>query len=64
MPQVNAKPKPTTQRREREREARRQLILDAAKIVFAERGFLNATMEEIAERCERGCRHALSLLPE
>ena len=52
MPQVNAKPKPTTQRREREREARRQLILDAAKIVFAERGFLNATMEEIAERCE------------
>jgi AcrR family transcriptional regulator len=52
MPQVNAKPKPTTQRREREREARRQLILDAAKIVFAERGFLNATMEEIARRCE------------
>ncbi len=52
MPQITAKPKPTTRRREREREARRQLILDAAKIVFAERGFLNATMEEIAERCE------------
>lgn len=45
-------PKPTTIRRERERQARRRSILDAAKVVFAQRGFLNATMEEIAERCE------------
>lgn len=44
--------KPTAARRERERGARRQLILDAAKSVFDERGFLNATMEEIAERSE------------
>lgn len=52
MPATTAKPKPTAIRREREREARRKSILDAAKSVFAERGFLNATMEEIAERCE------------
>lgn len=44
--------KPTTRRRERERQARRQLILDAAKAVFAERGFLNATVEEIAAHSE------------
>lgn len=49
-PKANAKP--TAARRERERSARRQLILDTAKIVFAERGFLNATVEEIAERAE------------
>lgn len=49
---VKSKPKPTTARRERERSARRQLILDVAKAVFAERGFLNATVEEIAERSE------------
>lgn len=46
------KPKSTAMRREREREARRQLILRAAKSVFAERGFLNTTIEEIAGRCE------------
>lgn len=46
------KMKSTTQRRERERDARRQAILAQAKSVFAERGFLNATVEEIAERAE------------
>lgn len=46
------KPKPTAARRERERQTRRQLILDVAKDVFARRGFLSTTMEEIAERCE------------
>ncbi|MFQ5433411.1 MAG: TetR/AcrR family transcriptional regulator [Anaerolineae bacterium] len=44
--------KPTATRRQREREARRQLILDAAKAVFADRGFQNATVEEIANRAE------------
>lgn len=44
--------KPTAQRRERERDARRKAILEQAKIVFAKRGFLNATVEEIAERAE------------
>ncbi len=42
----------TAKRRERERGARQQLILDAAKSVFAERGFLNTTVEEIAARAE------------
>lgn len=44
--------KPTHRRRERERDARRQLILNTAKTVFAERGFLNTTVEEIAGRAE------------
>ncbi len=44
--------KPTHRRRERERDARWRLILDTAKTVFAERGFFNATVEEIAERAE------------
>ncbi|MFQ5401091.1 MAG: TetR/AcrR family transcriptional regulator [Anaerolineae bacterium] len=46
------KPKPTATRRQREREARRRLILDSAKAVFAERGFQNATVEEIANQAE------------
>jgi len=44
--------KPTATRRQREREARRRLILDSAKAVFAERGFQQATVEEIANRAE------------
>ncbi len=44
--------KPTAARRQRERKARQRLILDSAKAVFAERGFLNATVEEIAGRAE------------
>jgi AcrR family transcriptional regulator len=44
--------KPTARRRERERDARRRLILDTAQKVFAERGFFNATVEEIAARAE------------
>jgi len=54
MPTTAMKPQPksTATRRERERETRRQLILDTAKDVFAKRGFLSATMEEIAEQCE------------
>ena len=41
-------------RRDRERLARRQAMLDAAIAVFAERGFAAATMDEIAERAEFG----------
>ncbi|NNE70602.1 MAG: helix-turn-helix transcriptional regulator, partial [Rhodothermales bacterium] len=41
-------------RRERERLARRREILDAARTVFAERGFVGATLEEIASRAEFG----------
>ena len=41
-------------RKERERLARRREIIHAAQAVFAEKGFENATLEEIAERAEFG----------
>lgn len=41
-------------RRERERLMRRQLMLDAARAVFAEKGYSNATLEEVAARAEFG----------
>lgn len=40
------------ERREREREERRQAILDAAERVFFDRGPVNATMEEVAQAAE------------
>ncbi len=42
----------TPERREREKQKRRQEILDAAKKVFAGRGFKGATIEEIAAEAE------------
>jgi len=39
-------------RRERERQRHRQEVLEAAEAVFAEKGYHNATMQEIAERAE------------
>src|SRR4051794_36597959 len=39
-------------RRIREKEARRQQILEAARSVFFEKGFDSATIEEIAQRTE------------
>lgn len=42
----------TSQRREREREARRQEIIEAAEEVMRERGFWCTTMEEVAARAE------------
>ena len=45
---------PSLTRREREREARRDAMLDAALAVFAEKGFEGATVDEIAERAEFG----------
>ena len=39
-------------RRERERERHRQEVLEAAEAVFAEKGFHDATVQEIAERAE------------
>ena len=47
-------PDPVPTRREREREARRQAMLDAARTVFAEKGYENARLDEIAERAEFG----------
>ncbi|MBI2525821.1 MAG: TetR/AcrR family transcriptional regulator [Candidatus Rokubacteria bacterium] len=42
----------TQRRRERERLARREQIVEAAKEVFGEKGFMAATAEEIARRAE------------
>lgn len=39
-------------RKERERQSRREEMLDAAKQVFAERGYARATLHEIAQRAE------------
>ncbi|MDH7515524.1 MAG: helix-turn-helix domain-containing protein [Bacteroidota bacterium] len=44
----------TLTRKERERLARRREIVEAARAVFASRGFAEATLEEIAERAEYG----------
>ncbi len=41
-------------RRERERLMRRQEILQAARAVFAEKGYTNATLDEVAQRAEFG----------
>lgn len=42
----------TSRRREREREARRQEIVDAAEEVMRERGFWCTTMDDVAARAE------------
>jgi AcrR family transcriptional regulator len=44
----------TAKRKEREREARRESILDAAGRVFAMKGFHAATLDEIADQAELG----------
>lgn len=41
-------------RKERERHARRELIIDVAEQILQEQGFESVTMEEIAERAELG----------
>lgn len=41
-------------RRERERLRRRRAMLEAARAVFAEKGYAHATLDEIAERAEFG----------
>ena len=41
-------------RRERERQMRRHAMLEAAQTVFAEKGYANATVDEIAQRAEFG----------
>ena len=44
----------TLSRRDRERLARRSEMLDAALVVFAEKGYAGASVDEIAERAEFG----------
>jgi len=41
-------------RKERERFARRELIIDIAEELFSEKGFDGATMDEVADRAELG----------
>jgi len=41
-------------RRERERQMRRRTMLEAAQAVFAEKGYADATLDEIARRAEFG----------
>ena len=47
-------PSPAAVRREREREARREAMLGAARAVFAEKGYEGATLDEVAERAGFG----------
>jgi AcrR family transcriptional regulator len=42
----------TTERKEREKESRKESIIDAAQKVFFEKGLLLSTMDEIAEEAE------------
>lgn len=44
--------RPTIKRKEREREARREAILDAAAYVFSQKTYYEATLDEIAARAE------------
>lgn len=45
-------PSPSLTRREREKLAHRQEIMDAAMRVFSQKGFFNATIDEIAQEAE------------
>ncbi len=45
---------PTLSRRDRERLMRRRAMLDAALVVFAQKGYEGATLDAIAERAEFG----------
>lgn len=55
---------PSLGRRERERLARREAMLDAALAVFADKGFEGATVDEIAERAEFGKGTIYNYFPE
>jgi TetR/AcrR family transcriptional regulator len=46
------KEKTVTARKEREKQGRREEIFNAAKTIFAQKGFEKSTMEEIAEKAE------------
>jgi TetR/AcrR family transcriptional regulator, repressor of fatR-cypB operon len=51
-------------RRERERRQRRNLMLEAAMDIFAEKGFDGSSLEEIAERSEFGKGTVYNYFPE
>lgn len=52
MPRATRSPSPSTERRAREREETRALIMDAAREMFAERGYEAVTMRAIAEQIQ------------
>lgn len=52
--QPDFNPEPSTSRKERERLLRREAILEAARIEFAEKGYGPAKLEDIARRAEFG----------
>ena len=54
MPDLLSSEERTLSRRERERLRRRRTILRAAQAVFAEKGYAQATLDEIAKRAEFG----------
>ena len=54
MPETPESDAPVPSRRERERLARREAMLSAARALFAEKGYEQARLEEIAERAEFG----------
>ena len=54
MPDLLDRDEQTLSRRERERLRRRRAMLRAAQAVFAEKGYAQATLGEIAERAEFG----------
>ncbi len=49
---MNEGQKKTTRRRRKEQAQRRQSILEAAREVFFDKGFMDATMDAIADRCD------------
>lgn len=49
---MNTSHRKTARRRQREHAERRNAILTAAREVFFEKGFMTATMEAIAEKCD------------
>lgn len=51
---MSSSPDASLSRRERERRMRRHAMRDAARAVFAEKGYADATLDEIAERAEFG----------
>ncbi|HYE59160.1 MAG TPA: helix-turn-helix domain-containing protein, partial [Rhodothermales bacterium] len=54
MPDTPSSDAATLGRRERERLVRREAMLSAARSLFAEKGYEQARLEEIAERAEFG----------
>lgn len=55
--------KPTIKRKEREKEARREAILNAAASVFVRKGYYEATLDEIATEAEMAMNVLMRFFP-